>query len=108
LELGVACSDPNAASGAEVDGILDSRLNSYSIQAELVAEGWSKAVNAWSKRQQLPVRFDACPVPPPVPDAFLSKPNLSGAQPVPFDNQASGAPAGAIASTGKTNFRPAA
>lgn len=108
LELGVACSDPNAASGAEVDGILDSRLNSYSIQAELVAEGWSKAVNAWSKRQQLPVRFDACPVPPPVPDAFLSKPNLSGAQPAPFDNQASSAPAGAIASTGKTNFRPAA
>ena len=37
----------------------EAALNTFSIQAELVAEGWAKAMGDWKKRYQLPLRFDA-------------------------------------------------
>jgi UDP-GlcNAc:undecaprenyl-phosphate GlcNAc-1-phosphate transferase len=37
----------------------------YSLLSELLAEGWAKAIAAWEKQNQLPVRFDGCLTPPP-------------------------------------------
>jgi len=44
-------ADPNALS--------DPRLNTCSILADLVAEGWNKAMKDWMHQHQLPARFDA-------------------------------------------------
>ena len=85
LELCVACPDLKTASPAEVCKISEPKLNTCSIQAELVAEGWGNAMNDWKQHHQLPPRFDACPAGPARTDTDQPKPNLSGAQPTPFD-----------------------
>jgi len=35
----------------------------FNILGELLAEGWARAIAAWEKQNQLPVRFDGLPVP---------------------------------------------
>jgi UDP-GlcNAc:undecaprenyl-phosphate GlcNAc-1-phosphate transferase len=40
-------------------------LRDYSILSELLAEGWAKAIVAWEKQNQLPVRFGARLTPAP-------------------------------------------
>ena len=82
LELCVASPDSQAGSAPETSAISEPQLNTLSIQAELVAEGWSKAVNDWMTRHQLPPRFDARPV---TADSLLLKPDPSGTPSVPFE-----------------------
>ena len=48
IELGVAGSVAKDSSAATETGIL----------SELLAEGWARAIAAWEKQHQLPVRFD--------------------------------------------------
>ena len=44
---------------------------------ELLAEGWAKAIAAWEKQNQLPVRFDGLAAPVPEKPAG----EIPGAQP---------------------------
>jgi UDP-GlcNAc:undecaprenyl-phosphate GlcNAc-1-phosphate transferase len=56
LELGLAHAE-SATSTSPAGGI--PRDSTFGIFADLLAEGWAKAIKDWKKRHQLPVRFDA-------------------------------------------------
>jgi hypothetical protein len=46
-------------------GVRTFDLKEYNILSELLAEGWAKAVAAWEKQNQRPVRFGVRPDPAP-------------------------------------------
>jgi UDP-GlcNAc:undecaprenyl-phosphate GlcNAc-1-phosphate transferase len=55
LEFNVACPPPSLAAGEEISG---AALHRFSIQAELVAEGWNKAIKDWKRlHHTLPTHF---------------------------------------------------
>jgi UDP-GlcNAc:undecaprenyl-phosphate GlcNAc-1-phosphate transferase len=55
LEFNVACPPPSLAAGEEISG---AALHRFSIQAELVAEGWNKAIKDWKRlHHTLPAHF---------------------------------------------------
>ncbi|HEX9047934.1 MAG TPA: MraY family glycosyltransferase [Verrucomicrobiae bacterium] len=86
LEVTIATPEPVPASLVETGQISNPRLNTCSIQAELLAEGWNKAVKDWAQRHQLPVRFDARPPQPPARETERQNPTLTGVRPVPLDD----------------------
>lgn len=68
LELCVASPAHVPSAAGAAGNLSEASLNTFSIQAELVAEAWGKAVDYWKKRHQLPARFDATPKPPSAVD----------------------------------------
>jgi len=68
LELGIACSSSNQPPAPDACKQCES---AYDVLADLLAEGWVKAVGDWKKCRQLPVRFDARPNVPPGGDTQL-------------------------------------
>jgi len=64
LELSVANPDDSAENGK----LPESRLNTFSIEAELVAEAWNQAVQDWRQAHRLPPRFDAVSTSAPAAD----------------------------------------
>lgn len=79
--LEVFGANPEAQPGEPAFSV--SRLNTYSIQADLLGEGWSKAVNDWQRKYQLPPRFDARPSAPTAVES--PAPLAAGARPLPSD-----------------------
>lgn len=58
IEFGIAC--PSSKSKTTCNPEVCKKCEcSYDILADLVAEGWTKAVVEWKKRTKLPARFDA-------------------------------------------------
>jgi UDP-GlcNAc:undecaprenyl-phosphate/decaprenyl-phosphate GlcNAc-1-phosphate transferase len=91
LELCAACANPAVPLEMTAEcQISEARIATFSILAELVAEGWSKAAKDWMKLHQQPARFDARPAGPAVID-----PDQPGVNNIPAvrkmsDDQASG------------------
>jgi UDP-GlcNAc:undecaprenyl-phosphate GlcNAc-1-phosphate transferase len=86
LEFSVPCQNAKQAEATEEEKLSEPRLNTASIQADLVAEGFNKALKSWSLRhQQLPVRFDARPILRPA-SALPQKSPISTARPLPLDD----------------------
>jgi UDP-GlcNAc:undecaprenyl-phosphate GlcNAc-1-phosphate transferase len=50
-------------------------LKEYSILSDLLAEGWAKAITAWEKKNQLPVRFGGRKTPAPEVPHRISVPS---------------------------------
>lgn len=77
LELGVARpgsqKSPPAGVSTQTKSISD-------ILADLVAEGWAKAIGEWQMRHRLPVRFDARLQAPPAGETDLPKTNPPSAE----------------------------
>jgi UDP-GlcNAc:undecaprenyl-phosphate GlcNAc-1-phosphate transferase len=63
LELGVSRLKTKDATSPAGAGAFD--LQEYSILSDLLAEGWAKAIAAWEKQNQRPVRFGVPPAPAP-------------------------------------------
>jgi UDP-GlcNAc:undecaprenyl-phosphate/decaprenyl-phosphate GlcNAc-1-phosphate transferase len=91
LELTVSSSE-NAGNSPEANSLSEARLNTVSIQADLLAEGWNKAIKGWKQRHQLPPRFDARLAEPSrfaAPSATRITPDQSQTpetRPVPLDD----------------------
>ena len=58
LELGVVRPGPESSVAEGVNGTSES---TYNVLADLLAEGWIKAVSDWTRINQLPVRFYSPP-----------------------------------------------
>jgi hypothetical protein len=84
LELCIALQNSKTLSTADDCNFSEAALNTFSIQAELVAEGWAKAMRDWQKRHQLPARFDARVKVSPTIGTDGSKTDLPGAEALPF------------------------
>ena len=85
LELCVTCPDPKQTPAPEVCNLSEATLNKFSILAELVAEGWGKAVDDWKKLHKLPARFDASPQVPAAVEPALPKPARPISEPPPLE-----------------------
>lgn len=80
LELDAVGPGARSSRAAGVSIITTDRSD---ILADLVAEGWSKAVADWQKINQLPVRFDSSPVAPAASEIDLPKTPPPGGQTSP-------------------------